>query len=80
MGRTDGEWEGWRSLAAHSAGSSAALGGWQPSRSGVKVVKRCLVYLAAALTVPHVLLGEDRGDYAPRDGQAFNFCDFTSGE
>lgn len=66
-GRTDGEWEGWRSLAAPGAGSSAAPGGWHPSRSGVKVVKRCLVYLAAALMVPRVLPAEDGGAYTPRN-------------
>lgn len=65
--RTDGEWEGWGSLAACGAGSSAAPGGWQPSRSWVRVVKWCLVYLAATLTVPCVPPGEDGGAYPPKD-------------
>lgn len=36
-GKTDEEWEGWKSLAAHGTG------GWQPSQCGVKVVKQCLM-------------------------------------
>lgn len=75
-GKTDGQWEGWRSPAVHSAGSLAALGGWQPSWSRVKVVKWCLLYLAATPTVLLVPPGEDIGDYAPQNAQAFNF---TSG-
>lgn len=48
------------------AGSSAAPGGWQPFWIGVKVVKWCLVYLAATFTVPHVPPGEDGGAYGWR--------------
>lgn len=60
----------------HSADSLAAPGDWQPSWSRVKVVKWCLLYLAAAPTVLCVPPGEDVGDYAPQNAQAFNF---TSG-